>query len=176
MLKKVLYGMGLIVLTGILVVACSNASDGGSGTDASFEDIYEAIKDEMAEGADVEQAGYMEVDLMEENSDDFAAAIYEEALQLDQEQLSNGKVIAAAMNINSDEMILLEAADASHVEALQEALENRKEDEYLSWETYLPDQFEKVKNNIIKTNGNFLLYVTYEDPEAVEARFDGFFE
>jgi hypothetical protein len=80
------------------------------------------------------------------------------------------------MNVNSDEIILLKAKDEAHVKSLKEALEREKEAQIKTWEIYLPDQFEKVKNNVIKTNGNYLLYVTYGNPDEIEAIFDSYFK
>ena len=40
------------------------------------------------------------------------------------------------------------------------------------WEMYLPDQFEKVKNNLILSKGTYLIYITYDNPEAIEKIFN----
>ncbi|MCT8136712.1 DUF4358 domain-containing protein [Anaerobacillus sp. CMMVII] len=102
------------------------------------------------------------MDLMDESG-----AFFMENQNISKEQLANGVVIAAMMNINSDLIILFEAADEKSAESLKEVLEREKEAQVQTWSQYLPDQYEKVKNNVITTDGNFLLYVTYSDPEKI---------
>lgn len=118
----------------------------------------------------------MEVDLTKEETDDPAAEIYMENMDLKSDHIENGMILGSLMNVNSNEIILIEATDEEHVDSIKESLEKQLENEYRTWEQYLPDQFEKVKNNIIKTNGKFLLYVTYDDEKAIEDIFDSHFE
>jgi len=171
-MKKFLFFTISAIIVGVMV-GCSSENE---NIDISFSDLYEDIKGKISNDMDGELAGYLEIDLLDEDTDDPSAEIYEESMQLDRDQLANGRIIAAAMNVNADEIILIEAKEETQVDAIEEALERQKDQEYQIWETYLPDQFEKVKNNIIKTNGKYLLYVTYEDPEAIENIFDNYFE
>ena len=80
------------------------------------------------------------------------------------------------MNVNADEIILLEAKDEKQVASLKEALEKELEGQVQTWKQYLPDQYEKVENNVIKTNGKYLLYVTYTKPGNIEKVFDSSFK
>src|SRR5690606_33701467 len=116
--------------------------------------------------------GYIQSDLVHPSEDDPQSAMFLERLGIKSDDLEAGFVIAAMMNINSDEIILLQAKDDSKVEELEAALKKELEAQTSTWEQYLPDQYEKVKNNIIKTKGNYLIYITYEDPEALDAVFD----
>jgi hypothetical protein len=168
-------------------VCCSNQDieKNEEAPKVTLEEISQKIKEQMAadmkeQGAgedvlvDGELQGYIEVDLMDDK--DPSTPIYMEKMKLNKEELEDGIVLAAMMNVNSDEIILLKAKDEVHVKSLKEALEREKEAQIKTWEVYLPDQFEKVKNNVIKTNGNYLLYVTSGNPEKIEEVFDSFFE
>jgi hypothetical protein len=186
-IMKKLMNLVVFVLVFGLVVGCSN-QDSEKNEEApkvTLEEISQKIKEQMAadmkeQGAgedvlvDGELQGYIEVDLMDDK--DPSTPIYMEKMKLNKEELEDGIVLAAMMNVNSDEIILLKAKDEAHVKSLKEALEREKEAQIKTWEVYLPDQFEKVKNNVIKTNGNYLLYVTSGNPEKIEEVFDSFFE
>lgn len=176
--------MALVVFT---LIGC-NSGDNDEGEnqsgEISLEEIFSSIKDQIAE--DLQEAGlgedvyvdgqlqmYIETDLTDETAtDDPLVEMLLENMKIDSSQLANGYVLQAAMNVNSDQIILLEAADEAEVAALQEGLERELENQHRIWESYLPDQYEKVKNNIIKVDGLFILYATYDDAQKLEAIFD----
>jgi hypothetical protein len=89
----------------------------------------------------------------------------------EKELISAGCILAPMFNVMSDEVILLKAKDKGAVKELQTALEQEKKNRLQQWESYLPDQYEKVKNTIIKVEGQYLLYTTWEDPAIIEAAF-----
>lgn len=177
-MKKLLYFILPIALL-LALVACGKDDSSDSKKEVSLDTVYEAIKEAIAE--DLKEVGieepivdgkleaYVEVDLLNttEENEFFAAQ-----LELDTEKLEAGYMIAPMMNINSDEIILLQAKEESEADALVEALEKRLEAQEKTWSEYLPDQYEKVKKNIIKKSGKYLIYITYEDPEKIEAIFD----
>lgn len=176
-MNKIIKGISLIMIIGILATGCSNDSkQTNEAEDVPLEKIYEEIKEKVDTDTDGNIGGYLQIDLLEEDGVDPSADIYQETLQLDDNNIKNGFVLAAMMNVNADEIILLEASDENKVDELLKMLEQQLENQIQVWETYLPDQYEKVKNNIIKTNGNYLLYVTYENPEEIEAIFDSYFD
>ncbi|MHC0037957.1 DUF4358 domain-containing protein [Pseudoneobacillus sp. C159] len=178
----------LFVLTFVisLIVGCTNQSkEKDKKPEVSLEEISTKVKEQMAEdlkelgaGDDVLVDGklqmHLEVDLT--NEDDPSAPIYLENMKLNKEELEDGIVIAHMMNVKSDEIILLKAKDEANVKSLKEALERERENQIKTWEIYLPEQFEKVKNNVIKTNGKYLLYVTSDHPEKIEEVFEIFFK
>ncbi|MCH1625916.1 DUF4358 domain-containing protein [Fredinandcohnia quinoae] len=176
----------------LLVVACSNEADKKKeetpepAPKVSLEKMATEIKEQIAE--DLKAGGvteplvdgklqmYIEANLKDSTESDPGVPIYLERMQINQEDLANGVVVGAMMNVNSDEIIVLEAADEEKVDALKEALEREKAAQNQTWEQYLPDQYEKVKKNIIKTNGTFLIYITYDNPESIEKIFDNQFK
>lgn len=185
-MKKLMNLLVFVLVLG-LVVGCSNqkSEKNEEAPKVTLEEMSLKIKEQMA--ADMKEQGagedvlvegklqsYIEVDLMDDK--DPSTPIYMEKMKLNKEEVEDGIVLAAMMNVNSDEIILLKAKDEAHVKSLKEALEREKEAQIKTWEIYLPDQFEKVKNNVIKTNGNYLLYVTYGNPEKIEEIFDSYFD
>lgn len=174
----------IILLLGmVMLAACGNKGTDNSSSnkqELSLEEMFTQMKDAIAKDlkadgmdepiVDGKLMSYIEVDLM--SDEDLDRDLYLEKLGIESEQLKAGYVIAAMMNVNSDEIILLEAKDEAAVASLKGALEKELEAQTQTWEQYLPDQFEKVKQNLIKTNGNYLIYITYDHPEKIAEIFD----
>src|SRR5690606_1078059 len=185
MMKRLISFSFMLVLL-LTLAACNKEEDNGKNKESNavaLDEVLTALKEEMAthlEDVGMPDAfkedgsldGYIQSDLVHPSEDDQQSAMFLERLGIKSDDLEAGFVIAAMMNINSDEIILLQAKDDSKVEELEAALKKELEAQTSTWEQYLPDQYEKVKNNIIKTKGNYLIYITYEDPEALEAVFD----
>jgi hypothetical protein len=72
-------------------------------------------------------------------------------------------------------ILILEAASADKLDGLLAILNTILEAEKELWSQYLPDQYEFVKDTVIKTQGNFIIYITYAEAAALEAIFDGLF-
>lgn len=183
----------VVVLAFVLVLAagCSQKDDTNKpgtekpDTTVSFDDMTtdmkEAIAEDLKEGGveedvlvDNKLTYYLETDLTATEEEDPAVAIWLEKMGLDQANITKGLVIAAMMNVNADEIIVLEAKDEADVAALKESLENELENQDNTWKQYLPDQYEKVEDNIIATNGKYLLYVTYSNPDKIEEIFNSY--
>lgn len=170
-----------VLCMAVLMAACGNQDKGNTGKDQNaepeFADIVTNIKDKVSEdlkedGVDDMSQTHQEADLTKTDEDDSVAKIWIEKMKLDPELLANGTVIAALMNVNADELIMLEAKDENQVDELKSSLENELAAQVQTWEQYLPEQYEKVKNNKIVTKGKFLLYVTYTNPEEIEKTFN----
>lgn len=163
----------VVVALALSIIGCTKPVD-VSIADVLAE-VKEAIKaDLLASGSfteeDMEEGlpGLMEGNMLE---DDLMLYVSDPEL-FDKQLISEGYILAPMFNVMSDEVILLKAKDKSAAKDLQVALEQEKENRLKQWETYLPNQHEKVKNTIIKVEGQYLLYATWEDPTIVEAAFD----
>lgn len=174
-----------LVLSLVVLGACGNkeADKSNSGSDkqeVALEEINQEIKDTIVEDlkaggveeplVDGKLMSYFEVDLMD--AENPQRDLYLEKLGIQEDQLEKGYVYAAMMNVNADEIILLEAKDETAAAALKAGLEKELAAQTQTWEQYLPEQFEKVKNNLIKQNGNKLIYITYDKPEKIAEIFD----
>lgn len=173
-----------IIMFLALVAGCTNQSNNSkedSGA-ASFDAILMDVKEQIAQDfkddgveeevlVDGKLTFYLETDLTASEESDPAISIWIEKMGLNKEEIVNGTVIAAMMNVNADEIILLEAKDEKDVASLKSALEKELEGQIQTWKQYLPDQLEKVENNIITTNEKYLMYITYSNPEKIEKIF-----
>ncbi|MGI6344534.1 MAG: DUF4358 domain-containing protein [Bacillota bacterium] len=167
--------MKRLSLTLVLLVTAA-ALLGCSDPNVAFEDLVGAIEarviaDLQATGnftedafADGQIPGYLQFNLLDEEETGWV-------LEIDKELLAEGYALVAQFNINADKIIVLKARDKESIADVQAALEAELEKQDATWSWYLPAQYEKVKNNIIETQGSYLIYVTYGEPQGVVDAF-----
>lgn len=166
--------LAVVALTLFTMVGCSK-QEANVPVNEIMDSITAQITADMIEGGVPEDRfvdgnipGFGLIDLKSEEENPFAS-MFE---SFNEEDLAEGQILMQMMSVKSDLIIVLKAEDESKVQTLIESLEDQLQTQDNIWSSYLPDQYAKVQNNIIKTNGNYLLYVTYENPEAIEAIFD----
>lgn len=185
--KAAVTGILASALAVTALVGCAGTSDKENKEEVSQEQVQEQVTAQTTEemmtkvkeqiAADFKAGGieeevlvdgvlqgYAEIDLL---SDDEMGMSLLEKMGINKEDLEEGRALLPLMNVKSDQIIILKAKDADKVEALEQGLQLAKEDQIAAWSTYLPAQLEKVENNIIQTNDNFLMYVTYDTPEVI---------
>lgn len=165
----------IVLIVVFLIIMFAGCSNGVPKVEVSS--IVEQIKNQMAE--DMKEAGILEENLKDGQLPGFMitdlTAEDTDPLfnyEINKGDIEQGYIIQQMMNVKSDLIIVLKADDKTKLDSLEKKLEEIKENQIGIWEQYLPDQYEKVKNNIIKSKGNYLLYVTYENPEEIEEIFD----
>lgn len=170
-MKRVI-SLSLIILAIFNFVACSSKSN---IKNVKVNDIVEEVKGVIIEDLKEvgipeesfeleEMPGYLTLDLAKEEDRQMFN-------MFNQEDFESGVIIQPMMNINSDLIIILKAKDNNKVDLLKKSLEEVKESQVNTWSQYLPDQYEKVKNNIIKVEGQYLIYITYTDADKIEDIF-----
>ena len=65
----------------------------------------------------------------------------------------------------------LTVKNEADISTAKSVLEARKQQVYKTWEQYLPDQFEMVKQGVIKTNGKYAALIITPEVSKVEAEF-----
>lgn len=172
-MKKII-ALSVVLLTLLAFVGCSSQE---TEVNVTISEIMEAVKNQMADDMkaggmpednfkDGKLPGYMEVDLTGEESQSQIMELF------NSEDIEEGVVLQQMINIKSDLIIVVKAKDETKVEGVKESLNKVKEQQENIWSKYLPDQYEKVKNNVIKTNGNYVIYITYDNPESIEEKFE----
>lgn len=184
-MKKML-GMMIAAIVIFAMVGCSNTGENEGGTtapEATVKDIMDSIQAQIVQdikdsgfgdGQSDEEIlqGYMETNLTDEATDNPFADMFIERTGLDKELLAEGLMYMPMFNTKADEIIVLKAKDNKSVDALKDSLQKELDAQIQTWEQYLPDQYELVKNNVLKTKGNYILYATYSNVDAVEKIFD----
>lgn len=169
-MKKIL-SLTILVLSMFVFVGCGQQAPNVAVKDIVKDINGQIIEDMKAAGVSEDMfkdgmvPGYMEVDLTLETPGPISELF-------NKEDIEEGIVLQQMINLRSDLIIVIKAKDESKVADLETALEKVKEGQINTWEQYLPDQYEKVKNNIIKSKGKYLIYITYDNPEKIEEIFD----
>lgn len=161
----------------LFTTACSNKTEEAPKVEqtveektVSIEEIGTSIKEavikffndpefQLVEGR---VPGWDELDVQ----DELALGMYPMFADLDIE----GTLYVPMMNVKSDLVAVVKAKDGN-VDAVKTAFEQLKADQEATWSTYLPDQYEKVKANKIIVEGDYVLYVTFDDTSVVEEAF-----
>lgn len=89
-------------------------------------------------------------------------------IEYDQNDLEDAILVSQITNVKSDMILVMKAKNDKDISKLESYAKKLQEEQIKSWEHYLPDQFEKVKNNIIKTVGHYVIYITYDYPEKMD--------
>jgi len=80
------------------------------------------------------------------------------------------------MNVHAIEIAIIKVKDGRSVEGVKDAINKRVKDLERTWEQYLPNQYELVKNHILKSNGQYVIFIINEDAKKIEETFDSFFK
>lgn len=153
--------------------ACSTQdADNKPKDDVSMGAVESAIKAQVKSDL-ISSGAFQESDFEEGVLPSYQSVkLNEEGFQLpieaDVSQLEDAVAISHMMNVNADMIVVLKAKDAEGVKKAEEIAKQLKEQQVQTWEQYLPEQFDKVQSNITKTVGNFVLYITYDDPKRME--------
>ena len=173
-MKKII-SLALLIITVVAFSGCAKEVD--VPVDTIMTDIKGVMQAGLiAEGVpedsfvDGEIPRFMQVDLLD------TEAFNPQKDFFDTTTILEGYSLQHMMNVKSDLIIVIKATDKDNVVAVQASLEKIKEQQVNVWSNYLPDQYEKVQNNVIKTNGNYLIYITSDYTEDIEKAFDKFFE
>jgi len=173
-MKKVWLVVSLIILA-MVMAACGSDSAGDSQDETEAvtmdtEEVMSQIESQISDDMDGETGMFQCANLTDE--EDPTSQMYIDTMGIERDLIASGFGYQSMMNVNSTVIMVLEAASTDDVPAVEEGLEAYLDNQVGVWEQYLPDQYEKVENNVIKTAGNYLIYITYDHPENIEAIFD----
>lgn len=160
----------LICLTLLIFTGCGKDKTMAEDM-ASLDDISDTIASEiktslMSAGAAVEsdfQNGMLgSYSMARLKDEDFNLPI-----EYDKSKLEDGLIITHNMNVKSDMIIVLKAKTDADIPTVENYIKQISQEHHKSWENYLPDQYEKVKNGMTKTMGRYVIYVTYDEPNKI---------
>jgi len=101
----------------------------------------------------------------EHNMTELPKELYKDMYGIDASQYEDVLVFGSMMSVKANEIILIKVKNESDLSGAKKLLEERKAQVYKTWEQYLPDQFELVKQAKISTNGKYavLIIAPYSD-------------
>ena len=80
-------------------------------------------------------------------------------------------VMLPMMSVHATEIMVYQAKDGM-IETVTEEVNAYLDNYEQMWSTYLPDQYELVKNRVQRTIGNTLIVIIAEDTETIVAKID----
>ena len=98
-----------------------------------------------------------------------------EQMDLDENDYASMIVMKPKADLDSDELVLIKADNNDGVTKAMEKLAERRDDMLEKWGRVGGVQYEKVKNNVIKSEGLYVLYVVSSEPKEAVKAFDGYF-
>ncbi len=92
---------------------------------------------------------------LSEIPEEFIGNVY----QIDTSKYEDVLVYGSMMGVHANEIILIKAKDTAGVSEAKNALQNRKSQLVEQWKSYLPDQYELVKQSKIVSSGLYVAFV-----------------
>lgn len=99
-----------------------------------------------------------------------------ELYPFDRSLVSEYIIYQAMINVKSDEFAIFKVKDAKDLPLIEKGIQKRLEMIDKIWQSYLPDQHEKVKKNIIIKKDNYILFSISDNQAKVEEVFNSFFK
>ena len=151
-----LIGITVIILT--LLSGCSSSSK--TEKEISIDDIDENIKESV------------DISNMVESDSDKLKKLYD----IDADKIEGFKLYTAKTNIEANELLILKVKDKEDIDGINEAINDRIETQSNSFKDYLPDESYLIENHILKSNGNYIVFIISEEAEQIENAFDESFK
>jgi hypothetical protein len=181
-MKKMLPILLIISLAIWSLAACAPSNTTGSQKNkATVADIATAFKDKIIE--DMEKLGMTADQVFGDDTQEDMGVFFTEdlkqpagqrriAVDINADDLAAGFGIQATFNVDSALIIILEAESADLVPGMLETLNGILDQQKELWSQYLQDQYEIVKKTVLKSEGVFIVYITYQNAAELEAIFD----
>lgn len=162
-MKKIIC-LAIAIMSVFTVVGCSTQE--AQVVNVPVKDIITNIENEFETISQL-----MEIDLKDEEMPQINKDIAK-AYNINSEDIEEGIIKCPMINLTVDEIAVLKVTDESKIPAIEEALKQHVEVVLQSFENYMPENHEIAKNYILKTNGNYVLFVISKDAEKIEEIFD----
>lgn len=144
----------IAVTVGILAVSLSKADLNEGKTEIVLKDVNEKI---------LKMQPFNEMAAM-----DIDSTILVDLFQVDEENVKDFVGKYPMMNVHASMYVIVEAEDGK-AEEVKADLDAWAKDWEESWERYLPEQYELVKDRKLGVNGNFVYLIIAESADEIEA-------
>lgn len=172
MMKKIKMMLVALLVT-VVAVGCSNSKseEGSTNESVTAQGIMNKIQETLASEyeltmEDGKLPGFDVYDMTDANQLGMYASHFNTA------DIEEGYMLLPLMNVKSTLIMVVKVKDEAAAESVKEGFAKVLSDQEATWSTYLPDQYELVKNNQIKQQGNYLLYVTSDVTDKIVKVFE----
>lgn len=149
MIKKLLVVL-IFITVALGVVGCSTKSN------MNFKDI-----DEKVEKA-------TDVSNMRAEDKEKLKKLYD----IDANKLEDFKFYRAESNVKADELLILKVKDKKDIDDIKNKINKRIEKQETSFKDYLPKEYDLIKNSVVKTKEEFVLFIASSDADKVAGAFN----
>lgn len=156
--KKFITIMILILISAVLMAGCSKSQDNAKSP--AVKDINEKIKETV------------DISNMREGDENKLSKLY----KINLDDVEEFVLYTAPSNMKSDEIAILKVKDSKNVDSIKEKISQRAAAQAESFKDYAPEEYYLIQKNILKSQGNYILFVVSENVDKIQEVFDGFFK
>lgn len=120
---------------------------------------FETVRDDVLAAADLTP--------MQEGDNQMLRRLY----GLDPAQFEGSLLYYPATSMGAEELLVIRLRDMDQQEAVAAAVEARREGQKGVFEGYAVEPYEMLEKSVIEVRGNYILFVSAADPEAVRKVF-----
>lgn len=139
--------------------------------------VFSACSQNVVASASVSE---MTEEILQEFSSDTMAEVTGERLpsyyNLDLNLLDSYSVYIDGTGGFSDELAIFQVKDTKDIETVKQAIQSRVEDRKNAFESYNPEEFDKLQNCVIREQGVYILFCVSDDNATVEENFMSYFK
>ena len=146
----------LVIIIGIALVVFLNYNNSTSNKDENISISLDELDKK------IEQSNEFEFSKMNPITDDEASAKF----LIDKSKIKNIIGREPIVHTKSGMYVIIET-DSDNIQDVKLALESYGSEYEEEWKTYLPDQYELVKNREIGVKGNYVYMIVSESPEKI---------
>ena len=146
----------LVIIIGIALVIFLNYNNSTSNKDENISISLDELDKK------IEQSNEFEFSKMNPITDDEASAKF----LIDKSKIKNIIGREPIVHTKSGMYVIIET-DSDNIQDVKLALESYGSEYEEQWKTYLPDQYELVKNREIGVKGNYVYMIVSESPEKI---------
>lgn len=100
------------------------------------------------------------------------ADLFNDAYGINTDLLQSYSVKMPMMNVHADEIAVFELKDEADIDEVKAGINKRKEALEAQWSTYLPEQYDLVKDAQVVVKDNLVLFVISPNSETIIEKFN----
>lgn len=158
--KKILIVIAAVVIVAVIaaviIVVATKEKDGAGNEDAKVININE-VSSQITERSAFKEMATVDVTM----------DLIDTYFGINRENVVNAAGKIPSMNVHSSMYIIIEAKDGK-AEDVKAELNTYAENYEQMWSTYLPDQYELVKNRRLGSTGNYVYLIIAENAAELE--------
>lgn len=154
-MKKNVFALTVIMVI-ILTLLTGCSSKDTTSKEPSIDEIDQNINDDV------------DISNMVESDSDKLEKLYD----IDIDKVENFKLYTAKTNIEANELLILKVKNEEDIGDIKEDINDRIESQTNSFKDYLPDEYFLIEKHVLKSNGNYIIFIICEEAEKIESLFD----